>query len=454
MSPIMLKDLTNIDRFNRDIEDGWINYRPHPDHPELLICCYSQATQMDGHWIADTTMLARGLILKTASGHIDNDTVVLARGIKKFFTVEHAANDWGHIILVDDDENVEVDTEPYIPLDAPASVSDKLDGALNIAYVYDNEYHIATKGSFTSDEALIGERLLHASINDSMTFAEYLMLNMSFDNAYAEFTPLFEVITPEMHHVLDYENTEEIVFLGLVHIESGRWIPAARLKIDPLTHNKFIAQLNSDNTFASPELMTYATLAEALNSPERDNREGMVVTSYDGDIQTMYKIKYPTFLKMQAVRHMRKAGKQAIVNAIPTNLLFEDDVISCIEAAVHDLIPEASARWGNDIAKLISQTINEEYVMPFKDNYNFLMTWIDENPWESYVPFNKENRKAYAFYLLNAEQNGDIDSVTKALCFCIPKAVNENGTLDISKLQTYIRPILARNLDTALGGDD
>lgn len=454
MSNVMLKDLTNIDRFNRDIEDGWINYRTHPNHPELLICCYSQATQMDGHWIADTTMLARGLILKTTSGHIDEDTVILARGIKKFFTIEHAANDWGHIILVDDDENIEVDTEPYIPMNAPASVSDKVDGALNVAYVYDNEYHIATKGSFASDEALIGERLLHRPINESMTFAEYLMLTMSFDNAYKEFTPLFEVITPEVRHVIDYENTEDIVFLGLVHIESGRWIPTARLNSDPLTRDKFIAHLADDKTFVSPELMSYTTLAEALDSTERDNREGMVVTSYDGDIQTMYKIKYPTFLKMQAVRHMSKAGKQAIVNAIPTNLLFDGDVINCIEAAVHDLIPDASAKWGNDIAALISQTINNEYVAPLRATYQSFMTWIDENPWNTYVPFDKDNRKAYAFYLLNEEQSGHISGLNKALCFCIPKSVDDNGTIDVSKLQTYIRPILARNLDTIIGGDD
>lgn len=454
MSTVMLKNLTNIDRFNQEIEDGWIHYRVHPTNPNLVICCYSQATQMAGHWVADTTMLARGLILKTTSGRIDNDTVIVARGIKKFFTIEHAANDWGHIVLVDDDENVEVETEPYIPMNAPASVSDKLDGALNVAYVYDNEYHIATKGSFTSDEALIGERLLQKPISESMTRAEYLMLNMSFDNAYEDFTPLFEVITPEIHHVLDYENTEELVFLGLVHIESGRWIPAARLSTDPLTCNKFIAHFNSDGVFASPELMTYSTLAEALDAPERDNREGMVVTSYDGDIQTMYKIKYPTFLKMQAVRHMRKAGKQAIVNAIPTELLFDGDVITCIEAAVHTLMPDASSRWGNDIAKLISQTINEEYVMPLRAAYHSFMSLVNENTWKEYMPFDKNGRKEYALYLLKAEENGDIDGFTKALLFCVPKAVDENGALNIHKLQSYVRPILAHNLNSILGGDD
>lgn len=61
-----------------------------------------------------------------------DDALVVARGMRKFFTVDAANSDWGKLKLVDDDEGVTVADDVSIDYNAPASVADKLDGALGI----------------------------------------------------------------------------------------------------------------------------------------------------------------------------------------------------------------------------------------------------------------------------------------------------------------------------------
>ena len=438
----MLYELTNTDRFAAAIADGRIDMRVSREyqHP-LAVCCYSKRCQMEGLWEETTTMLARGLVLEFADDvdldderHLATalaDAQVIARGIRKFFTVKAAQDDWGRVSLVDDDEGVAYDKPVKIDLDAPSSVSNKVDGALNVAFPTQSTYHICTKGAFCSDEARIGDALLHglgaacpgrnrgAELRALMDTEPITTRLGNPSCATREFTPLFEVVCPEEHHVIDYGDFADVVFLGLVHIEDGRWIPAANLGSDPLTAGTMLARIPERCGFVTPDPMPYATLGEALAAPELDNHEGMVVTSETAHGQTMYKVKYPTFLKMQAVRHLNRFGQRAIEGAIDDVQLFHGDAHKAVVNAVLDLMKSRTS-WTEDMAELVAMRIDEEYSGPARRLYDAMLSEATALGATCVDVTSREGRKLYAKSLTERVREGEVSRADQAAYFLIP----------------------------------
>lgn len=168
----------NIEAILREIDAGYIGVEKHPTAP-LRILNYTQRTQFDWRWNAET-MACRGLI-------VDDNWNVVARPFPKFFSVEQM------------DFNIPVE---------PFQVFDKVDGSLGILYFVDGEPHIATRGSFTSEQAQRATQMLRTKYNEA-----------GFDH---NFTYLFEIIYPENRIVLDYGNEEKLVLLAIIHTETGR----------------------------------------------------------------------------------------------------------------------------------------------------------------------------------------------------------------------------------------
>ena len=101
----------------------------HPENPDVRIFNYTQQCQFDKAW-DDITKQCRGLILNVKTGE------VLARPFPKFFNYgEHVEKGWP------------------IPTETP-EVYEKLDGSLGILYYLNGKPWIATRGSFTSDQAV------------------------------------------------------------------------------------------------------------------------------------------------------------------------------------------------------------------------------------------------------------------------------------------------------------
>lgn len=114
------------------IEQGYLLVNEHPTLP-LRIYNYSRKTQFEKYW-NDYTLMARGLIL-------DYDYNVVAMPFKKFFNYEeHKTDD--------------------IPKNEKYEIYDKMDGSLGILFYYADEWHIATRGSFVSDQAIKAKELL------------------------------------------------------------------------------------------------------------------------------------------------------------------------------------------------------------------------------------------------------------------------------------------------------
>ena len=168
----------NLEVLEEYIDKGLVVKQNHPTLP-LSIYNYSRTTQYDGMW-DDITLNCRGLVL-------DLEGNIIAKPFPKFFNYEeHKPEDIPN-------ENFEV--------------YEKMDGSLGIIFYYEGEWLIATRGSFTSDQAIKGKEMLD-KLNKSALITGY--------------TYLAEIIYPENRIVVDYGDTEKLVVLGAYNNETSK----------------------------------------------------------------------------------------------------------------------------------------------------------------------------------------------------------------------------------------
>lgn len=175
-----LNDVLDPALLGQMMDEGYVQVRYHPDYP-YAIYCYTKQAMFDREW-NDVTKVCRGLIVNEDTGEI------LARPFKKFFNFG----------------------EPDAPVFGQTdwvTVYDKIDGSLGIAYDTPDGPAIATKGSFTSDQAVKATELLRTK------YPSYFH-----DDVH---TDLFEIVYPENRIVLDYGDEESLRYLGSVDIEDG-----------------------------------------------------------------------------------------------------------------------------------------------------------------------------------------------------------------------------------------
>jgi RNA ligase len=167
------------------IAEGRINKQVHPTLP-IAIFNYTAAAQFKNVW-TKSERVCRGLIIEENSG------IVIARGPEKFFNYGQTG-------------------APEIDLDTTwVSVSTKEDGSLGIGWEYDGHYGVATRGSFTSDQAVYAtERLLTGDDKASIDWAAERGLSR-----------IWEIVYPENRIVLDYGDRRELIPLGTVNNDSG-----------------------------------------------------------------------------------------------------------------------------------------------------------------------------------------------------------------------------------------
>lgn len=203
-------------------KDGLLQKQTHPTL-DLTIWNYSPKVQYERLW-DDITTQCRGLVTNSKGD-------IVARPFKKFFNYEeHKPED--------------IPNEDFV-------VYEKMDGSLGILFYYEyelsderryniwfnnnyetgmerffdpnnlpnfddsyyeptpktkGEWIMATRGSFTSPQAIKGKEILN----------KHDISPLRKDNTY-----LFEIIYPENRIVVDYGNEEKLVVLGAIHTETG-----------------------------------------------------------------------------------------------------------------------------------------------------------------------------------------------------------------------------------------
>lgn len=159
--------------------DGLLYKQTHPTL-DLTIWNYTPKVQFERLW-DDITLQCRGLVT-------NSEGRVVARPFRKFFNYEE--------LKPEDIPNEEFE------------VFEKMDGSLGILFNYKGEWIMATRGSFTSDQAIKAKEILDRYRSDKkVTYKNGLSKSVTF---------LFEIIYPENRIVIDY-GEEKLVLLGAVY---------------------------------------------------------------------------------------------------------------------------------------------------------------------------------------------------------------------------------------------
>lgn len=241
-SDLLMEDLFDLELFEQMREQGYVRVQDHPTLP-LRICNYSEKAQYERVW-NPVTLACRGLIIDLADR-------VVARPFTKFF-------------------NYSEHPDGAFALDARVTVTDKMDGSLGILYPVPGGHAIATRGSFTSVQAL------HATAVWNERYAgQFVPL--------PGHTYLFEIIYPGNRIVCDYGDLDDLVLLGAVHHRSGTVCPPSTVLLWPGPR---------------AQEFSYASLGEALAAQPRPGAEGLIVVFDDG---TTVKVKQDDYLTLHKI---------------------------------------------------------------------------------------------------------------------------------------------------------
>lgn len=241
----------NLETLNKYYEDGLLYKQTHPSLP-LTIWNYTEKVQYEMLW-DDVTIMCRGLVT-------DDLGNIIARPFPKFFNYE------------------EVIDKGVIPWDSEyVHVQEKMDGSLGILFNYGGEWILATRGSFTSDQAVKGLQILKSK-HDLNKFIK-------------EVTYLCEIIYPENRIVVDY-GEEKITFLGAtVPDMEFNWAPAKAVF-------KSSGIKEEDVVWSSMEYLTEDLFKRYQNLNESD-KEGFVIRFYPSGYRV--KIKFEDYVRLHKI---------------------------------------------------------------------------------------------------------------------------------------------------------
>jgi T4 RnlA family RNA ligase len=337
--------LENLERYQ---EEGWLIKQTHPNLP-LTIWNYSQQTQYEGKW-DEITLQCRGLVTMDETGDI------VARPFKKFFNIE---------------EGKHTPTEKY-------DVYMKMDGSLIICFYYQGSWILASRGSFTSDQARAASKLF---------YKEYGSDGMNMDTTY-----LFEFTAPWNRIVVDYGDREELTLLGGIRTEDG--------VESPWWHLDNVSQLNGISLVQKYDSIEDYTKLKELIFPDE---EGYVIRFSNGD---RMKIKGEEYIRLHR-----------IMTQISTTSIWD------------------SLKNGEDIYKLIEDVPDEFY----DKISNYVETTLDQY-WEISKQSEFYFHEYFIEGMNGKEFNENIshlDNIYKSLLFCqFNMKMNHYSEL----IWSYIRP--------------
>lgn len=248
-----------------------VDEKSHPTFP-LVIYNYTPECQFSKAW-DDVTKMCRGLIV-----HKDTRDII-ARPFSKFFNYEE------HVTLGE-----------KLPDEVP-HVYAKFDGSLGILYWWNDEPYIATRGSFTSDQALWASEWIRSG-------GAYVW-TQKLDKRY---TYLFEIIYPENRIVVSYGDMKQLVLLAAIDTETG----------------KTVDHSDTDFPFVGKVPFTSYEELKKLNTP---NEEGFVLHYPTSDFRV--KIKFDDYVKLHKIMtglsqigiwEMMRDGKNPISQEIPDEM--------------------------------------------------------------------------------------------------------------------------------------
>jgi T4 RnlA family RNA ligase len=283
------------------IEQGYITSQTHPTLP-LTIYNYTAKAQFDRYWVA-ATLCCRGLVL-------DDYYRPIARPLPKFFNLS--------------------EYQGSLP-DGVPNIYEKLDGSLIILFDYQGQWEVASRGSFTSEQAQMARVLL----------AHY---RADLDTLDRDYTYLFEIIYPSNRIVVDYGDDRRLVLLATVHTQTGAELDHTQVNWSDLA-----------------QIYPATTLPEWLKSIDEtqtklNNQEGFILKWPNG-----FRLKYKLADYVRLHRIITRVQARDIWECLSQNQNLEQFL---------DSVPDEFYHWVKD-TKLALETkyrdIETECQQAFKD---------------------------------------------------------------------------------------
>lgn len=287
-----LNEILNVSVLDELIEQGYISRKTHNHYP-LAILNYTPMAQYDPKLVWGPEMnLSRGLVFNTTN--MD----VIARPFSKFWNLG--------------DERHPETLEQNLPNEIPLFL-EKLDGSMGVLFEWDGWNHVATRGSFHSDQAVWATAWLRQN---------YPLLKLPKEN-----TIVSEVIYKENKIVVDYDY-EGLVVLGFVNIATGREKSRSDVKNYCDSYN---LQIVKEYDKSSP--------SDVLTEDEK-NREGYVLTFPSTGLKV--KVKFEEYCQL----HKILTG----LNVHGVWELLRDGKIQTIDEWMQDgRMPESFKKWVNGV---------------------------------------------------------------------------------------------------------
>ena len=278
-------------KFNELVAEHYLSVQRH-DTASLLIWNYTEKCQYGRYWTPETLM-ARGLVT-------DLDGNLVARPFKKFFNYE---------------EHVGQDSKlPPLPLEE-FDVYDKLDGSLGILYWIGDTPYITTRGSFNSDQAKEGTKMLYGY--------DWSELNKNY-------TYLFEILYPENRIVVDYCGRRELILLAVFDTETGE----EKSLYDECGPFPFVA--GHIHCWAGEPLTKFKETAS-------DNKEGFVIRFKSG---VRCKLKFEEYVRLH--RLITGVNAKSIWELLKNNQPFDE---------LMERVPDEFYQWVRDT----KESLEKEY---------------------------------------------------------------------------------------------
>jgi len=229
---------------NEMIEKKFISVQKHLTE-DLFIYNYTKNAQYKWIW-NEATKKCRGLILNSSMKIISNP-------FEKFFNLEEL-----------DNKKQKIPNESF-------EVYEKVDGSLGILYWIGDIPMIATRGSFVSEQAQEGTKMLLEKYKDTWNKLDKSK------------TYLFEIIYPENRIVIDYGDLKELKLLAIKDTKTGNELPLENIGF-PIV-KRF------------DEIEDFRKLKE-LEDLEEENKEGFVIKFKSG---FRMKVKFEEYKRLHRI---------------------------------------------------------------------------------------------------------------------------------------------------------
>jgi RNA ligase len=313
-----------------NIVKGYVRHQTSPDGTRALFN-YTNKAQYDNEW-NDATRKTRGLIIDTRTEK------VVSRPFEKFFN-------WSQIPV----------EEQARLMNKPVDTYEKWDGSLGILYgLHTGEHRIATRGSFTSPQALHATEVLQTRYP---TFEPILGL-----------TYLFEIVYPQNRIVVNYQSMDDLVLIAVIDTATGKTLPK-----DPY---------DWPGPWNAP-VGYYATLAEVLAAPQETNQEGFVVHFPESDLRVKW--KFDEYVRLHRI--MTNVSTLSVWDALANGQGIESWI---------DHVPDEFYTWVHQQVYRLEGDYNRAHADAV-DEYEWIKKRVRRPEWD------KDSRKEFALLAQESE---------------------------------------------------